>query len=451
MKRFEYRDYLLGVLLVGMASNYVDRVALGLLLQDIKADLSLSDTQLGVLSGIAFALFYSIVGLPIARWADRGNRVVIMTLATALWSVSVALCGMAASFVHLLLIRVVVAIGEAGFIPPAHSMMADYFHRAERPRAVAIFKLGIPASLVVGYLLAGWLNQLYGWRVTFALIGAPGVLLAALIWFTLREPRRALPLQAPERVAATLTSAGPSATPALWEVTRSLLTNKTFLHLLMAYSLAAVFGWGIANWQPAFFRRTHGLETGELGMWMTLVWGAGGFIGTYLGGFLATRYFAEREDVQLFAMALAYCAFGVVMTGVYLSPDPYVAFALMGIAFLGGSAGNGPMFATLQSLVPDRMRAMSVAIIFLFSNLIGAGLGPLAAGALSDALRPSFGQESLRYALMALCPGYLWCGWHLWRASQSVMVDLSHTRSGTDATRAAADSDVGKRAAPIGP
>src|SRR5687768_16882052 len=183
-----YKVYLLVLLLVICAFNYIDRLALGLVLQDIKVDLSLTDTQLGLLSGIAFALFYSIMGIPIARWADRGNRVAIITFTTALWSAAVALCGVASNFVQLLLIRIGVAVGEAGCTPPAHSLIADYFTRAERPRAVAIYMLGGQLS-VVGYLWAGWLNELYGWRVTFMLLGLPGLGLAALAWLTLREPR----------------------------------------------------------------------------------------------------------------------------------------------------------------------------------------------------------------------------------------------------------------------
>ena len=192
MRNTTYRNYLLAVLTVIALFNYVDRTALGLVLQNIKTDLQLSDTQLGFLSGIAFALFYSVMGVPIARWADRGNRVTIITLTTALWSVAVALCGVATSFTQLLLTRVAVAVGEAGCIPPAFSLIADYFNRGERPRASAIYGLAGVFSAVIGYFVAGWLNEFYGWRVTFVCMGAPGVALALLAWFTLREPRRQL-------------------------------------------------------------------------------------------------------------------------------------------------------------------------------------------------------------------------------------------------------------------
>lgn len=433
MKENTYKKYLLLVLLILMASNYVDRHALGLLLQDIKVDLSLSDTQLGFMTGIAFALFYSVMGIPIARWADRGDRIAIISLTTAVWSAAVALCGAAGSFVHLLMIRIGVGVGEAGFVPPAHSLIAEHFSRAERPRAVAIFKLGIPLSLLIGYLSAGWLNQLFGWRATFVLLGIPGLLLALLVRFTLKEPRRAI------RREGTLADPGQ---PGLKEVARTLWGSVTFRHLLIAWSIVALFGSGLGKWQPAFFMRSHGLQTGELGTWLAISAGGGGLLGTYLGGLWASRYAAQNERLQLQVMAVAYVCFGLLMAAVYLSPNPYVAFAMMGLAFAGGSAVNGPLFATIQTLIPERMRATSVAILFLFSNLIGMGIGPLVAGALSDALRPTFGEESLRYSLVALCPGYLWCAWHFRCASRTVSVDLQaaqcqeqnsigHTRRGS--------------------
>lgn len=425
-----YKNYLLTVLLVILAFNYVDRLALGLLLQDIKVDLDLSDTQLGFLSGIAFALFYSVMGIPIARWADRGNRVTIITITIALWSAAVALCGVAGNFLQLLLIRIGVAVGEAGCIPPAHSLIADYFTRAERPRAVARYMLGAPVSVLIGFFLAGWLNEFYGWRVTFMLLGLPGLPLAALAWYTLREPRRGKPTrETASRFAATALSQPESAAlssthPSLKEVCVSLWTNTTFRHLLFCYSVLFFFSYGITKWQPAFFIRSYGLGTGELGTWFAVIFGLGGLLGTYWGGEWASRYAAHNERLQLKVMAVVYCSFGVISAGIYLSPNRYLAFALMGLAAVGAATAIGPLFATIQTLVPERIRATSIAIIYLFANLIGMGLGPLAAGALSDALRPLVGEESLRYALLALCPGYLWAGWHLWRGSRTVTRDL---------------------------
>ena len=428
------KNYLLTVLLVILAFNYVDRFALGLLLQDIKVDLDLSDTQLGFLSGIAFALFYSVMGIPIARWADRGNRVTIIAITTALWSAAVALCGLAGSFLQLLLIRIGVAVGEAGCIPPAHSLIADSFTRAERPRAVARYMLGVPLSYVIGYFLAGWLNQLYGWRMTFILLGLPGLVLAALAWFTLREPRVAKANSAASHFASSSLSSQrepaevASAQPSLKEVCVTLWANTTFRHLLFCFSIVSFFGYGILQWKPAFFMRSFGLATGELGTWFAVIYGLGGLLGTYLGGELAARHAAHNERLQLKVMAVANSSFGVLSACIYLSPNQYLAFAFLALATVGGYMVTGPLFATIQTLVPERMRAMSIALIYLFANFVGIGLGPLAAGALSDAFRPFVGEESLRYALLVLCPGYFWSAWHLWRASRTVKRDLEATQ-----------------------
>jgi predicted MFS family arabinose efflux permease len=409
-----YRSYLLGMLVVILAFNCVDRLALGLLLQDIKLDLGLSDTQLGLLSGIAFAFFYSVMGIPIARWADRGNRVVIISATTALWSAAVALCGLAGNFWQLLLIRIGVAVGEAGCIPPAHSLIADHFGRAERPRAVARYMLGAPFSAVIGYFLGGWLNELYGWRTTFMVLGLPGVALAALVWITLREPRR---------YASSVAHARQDEPP-LNEVCLTLWRNATFLHLLLCFSVLSFFSTGILKWLPTFFIRSYELQTGELGTWFALIHGLGGAAGLYFGGELASRFATNDESAQLKVMAVAYCGLGVLWALVYLADDHRVGLALVGLATLVGSAALGPLFATIQTLVPGRMRALSIAVIYLFANLIGMGLGPLAAGMLSDAFRSWAGDESLRYALLVLCPGYAWGAWHAWRASYSIGSDL---------------------------
>jgi len=310
-----------------------------------------------------------------------------------------------------------VAVGEAGCVPPAHSLIADHFNRAERPRAVSIYMLGTSLSGVIGYFLAGWLNQFYGWRTTFILLGLPGVGLSALAWLTLREPRR----QSAASAAVTPDQ------PGLVEVCGTLWANKTFRHLLLCYSVMALFGTGIGQWQPTFIVRSFQLTSGELGLWFAMVYGVSGILGIYLGGELASRRAANNERLQLTVMAIT-CA---VCTGIsiltYVSPNHYVAFGLIAVTAVSGAAVLGPLFATIQTLVPERMRATAIALIYLFANLIGAGLGPLAAGALSDALHPHFGEESLRYSLLVLSTGYLWGAWHLWRARVLVAEDLTRS------------------------
>jgi MFS family permease len=301
--------------------------------------------------------------------------------------------------------------------------MADHFSRAERPRAASIYMLGGSLSFVIGYFVAGWLNEFYGWRTTFMLLGLPGLPLGLLACFTLREPRRG-----GARVEDTRSSPQPS----LKEVCVALWENTTFRHVLMCTSVVYFFGYGIGQWQATFFVRSYGLQTGELGTWLAAIYGVGGLVGTYVGGAWASRRAARNERLQLKVMGIVYASFGAVSALIYLSPNLYMAFGLLAFATVGGATIHGPLLATIQTLVPDRMRATSIAIVYLFANLIGMGLGPLAAGASSDLLRPWVGEESLRYSLLILCPGYLWGGWHLLRASRTVNRDLAASQADPD-------------------
>jgi MFS transporter, Spinster family, sphingosine-1-phosphate transporter len=426
MIRSTYRNYLLALLTAILTFNFVDRLALGIVLQDIKDELHLSDTQLGVLGGFSFALFYSIMGVPIARWADSGNRVTIISVTAALWSVAVALCGMAGSFFQLMLIRVGVAVGEAGAFAPALSLISDNFDRAERPRAIAIYTLAWPLSCVIGYFLAGWLNQRYGWRQTFMLLALPGIVLAFVAWFTLREPRKAKPHSIANSTVDTKWHAPMDAQrPELKDVLAVLWANASFRNLLLCVSVSYFFAYGILQWQPSFFIRSFMLTSGQVGSGFAIIYGLGGIVGTYLGGRFASHYAAQNEKLQLAAVALAWIVAGLLSFFVYLSSNQYLAFGLMGSCILVQAASSGPLFGTMQTLVPESMRAVSVSLVMLFANLLGMGFGPLAAGVLSDTLRPWAADESLRYALLLLAPGYLLVGWLAWRASKTVTRDMS--------------------------
>lgn len=407
-----YKRYLLGVLLLLQMFNFMDRYALGVVLEDIKVDLGLSDTQLGFMSGLAFAFFYSLMGVPIARWADRGDRVRIMSVCAGLWSIAVAACGFATTFVQLLLVRVGVAVGEAGGYVPAFSLLADYFNRGERPRAMSIFGLGACLSLVFGYLLSGWLNELYGWRIMFVLLGLPGVVLAALTWLTIKEPRTlAVTARAEDQ-------------PSIQQVGRVLWTNTTFRHLLLSISIQFFFLNGALQWQPTFFNRSFGLTSAQIGGWFAVIYGLGSILGTYAGGALASRHAAHDERLQLKVVAMVMAAAPVLGIWIYLSSNLYLTFALMGLFMFSQAICNGPLFATVQTLIPERMRAVAIAITLMFGNLIGLGLGPLAVGVVSDALRPWAGSESLRYALIVMSPGLFGVAWHVFLASRSVERDL---------------------------
>jgi MFS transporter, Spinster family, sphingosine-1-phosphate transporter len=438
-----YRNYMLGVLLVVWAFNGVDGFALGLVMQDIKLDLHLTDTQLGLLTGIAFALLYSIMGIPLARWADRGNRVTILSLTALVWSALVALCGLARNLPQLLALRIGVGIGEAGCMPTSQSLISDYFSRAERPRAMAIFFLGDALGVFIGFFVAGWLSQLYGWRVMFQAIGLPGVALAVLVRLTLREPRLELARRAngtQRAVAAgptddsseSLGESSPATRPSLKAVFITLWSNRTFQHLLVYIATQTFFVYGMAQWQPAFLIRTYGLKSGELGTWLAVINGVAILVGRYWGGELASRFAANNESLQLKAVALAAISYPVLSACIYLVPNRYMAFTFMVLAALPLNMTAGPLYALVLSIVPAPMRAMTVAVILFCACLIGNGLGPLLLGSLSDALAPRFGEQSLRYAMLALCPGLLLPAWHVWRASKTVRRDLLSVAENTN-------------------
>jgi MFS family permease len=409
--------------------NYIDRQAFGLVLQDIKVELLISDTQLGFLSGIAFAAFYALMGIPLARWADSGNRVLIIALTTGLLSIAMIALAFTGSFWLLMIVRVGVAVGEAGCIPPAHSLIAEYFDRKERPLALARYLMGPSFAVFIGYLAAGWLNQYYGWRYTYIILALPGFALALMAWFSLSEPRTKT-----DRNVTQSQMASGEPDMGLYAVLRFLWNIPTFRHLLLCFSIMAFFTYGIAQWKPAFFIRSFGMTTGELGTWLALAFAFGGLTGSFLGGEAASRWASNREGLQLKAIAIVYIVLGVVSASLFLSAMRWQALILLSASYVGMTLAQGPLFAVFQTLVPDRMRATSIALVYLFANLIGLGLGPLLVGMISDALSPRFGNEALRYALLLMCPGYMWAAWHAWAASRTVYRDiLSNTSPETGA------------------
>lgn len=436
------KSAVLALLLPILAFNYTDGQVLALVLQSVKTDLHLTDTQLGFLSGLAFATFYAAMGIPIARLADRGNRVAIISATTAIWSMFAMACGAATSFLQLFLVRVGVAVGEAGCLPPAQSLLADYFSRAERARAFAIYALGSPLSVVLGGFAAGWINEYFGWRKTFVILGAPGIVLALLAWLLLRDPRRLVqrvpvtesPSQctiAPVSEAARAGSPGLPQRRAFMDVARVLARTITFRHLLIAYTALNFCAYGTFQWLPSFFIRTHGMTTGELGTWQLLIWAVVGTCATYAGGAIVHRVAPTDERRQLRLISLSVMVFCALTILVYLASRRYVALGTLMLAAPFYTGIFGPMLAVNQSVVPENMRATAAALTLFFANLIGMGLGGFTVGLLSDALTPAFGHDSLRYSLLVLSPVWLWCAFEFWRASHTVASDIERAQFGS--------------------
>jgi MFS family permease len=407
--------YALGLLLVVYVVNFLDRTILAILLEPIKREFQVSDTYLGFLSGIAFAAFYTLMGIPIARWADRGSRRNIIALALLVWSAMTALTGFARSFAQLALCRIGVGVGEAGCSPPAHSLISDYFPPERRGTAFSIYALGIPIGGGLGYLAGGWLNEFFDWRTAFVLAGVPGIVLAAVVRFTLREPVR----------GAHDGAAGAGEQESVREVFAYISQLRSFRHMAIGASLHAFYGYGASAFIGAFFMRTHRIESGELGTWLAMLGFTGGVAGTYLGGFLADRLGTRDARWYMWVPALATIAYIPFAFLLYLWPDGRVALALWLPGALLGGMYLGPTFAMAQSLVRPKMRAMASAILLFVINIVGLGLGPQGVGILSDALAGRFGVNSLRYALLVVVVSFAaWSVIHYSLAARTLRDDL---------------------------
>jgi predicted MFS family arabinose efflux permease len=418
-----YLRYALGILCVVYIVNFVDRQVLAILLQSIKLDLGLSDLQLGLLSGTAFGLFYATLGIPIARLADRFSRKGVIAICLAIWSLMTALCGTAASFVPLLLFRTGVGIGEAGGSPPAHSMISDYFPPEKRATALGVFSLGVPLGILVGFLAGGWLDQALGWRAAFIVVGLPGVVLAVVVAATLREPPRGF---------SEGLNTEDSKDSTAFEVIRFLWRARSFRHLSMGSALYAFVGYSVTNWAPSFLARSHGMSQGDIGTSLALIIGIGGGIGIYLGGVLADRWAATnplgRIRVPMWAQFISFpFAFFI-----YTTDNTTLALTLFTIPAFLGLMYQAPAFAVTQSLATPNMRATAAAVLLFVINIIGLAVGPALTGAISDALEPRLGDDSLRYALLIVSLALAWSGFHFHRAGKTLVADLDVAREASE-------------------
>ncbi|HIF95099.1 MAG: MFS transporter [Myxococcales bacterium] len=411
-----YTRYALGLLVVVYVFNFIDRSILSILLQPIKEEFQVSDTALGFLSGIAFAALYTIIGIPIARWSDRGRRSSIIALAVLVWSGMTVATGFAASFFHLVLARIGVGIGEAGCSPPAHSLISDYFPSSKRATALAIYSLGIPIGGGIGYLAGGWIEQYFDWRTAFIVVGLPGVLLALIVRLTLKEPKRGQYDDPSAQAAQERT---------VKQVLQFMNGLKSFRHMALAASLHAFYGYGAGAFLAAFFIRSHKMDAGEVGTWFAAIACTAGVAGTFLGGYLADRLSKRDRRWYMWVPALGTVISIPFSFFLYLSSDPYVALALYFPGSILGGMYLGPTFAMTQTLVPASMRATAAAILLFSINMIGLGLGPQGVGILSDLLAPTFGVESLRYALLFTVVSFAaWSVTHYIFAARSLRSDL---------------------------
>src|SRR6476661_8429588 len=382
------RYYVLGLLTIIYALNFLDRTIFNVLIEPIKKEFQLSDTMMGLLAGFGFALFYSLLGIPIARVADRLNRRNIVAAAFAFWSAMTALCGAASSVTSLALARIGVGIGESAGSPASQSIIADLFSKNERPRALGIYAIGTYLGVFLGYFIGGYINQYFGWRTAFYAAGLPGLALAAVLWLTISEPRRGAMAETftPEPIGPTL---------------GFLASQKTFIIVLIGFCLTTYTNYATSAWIPPFLARVHHLSSVEVGTYAGTFKGLFGMAGTLVGGLVVAQISRRDDRWKLWAPAITSGLAGPVFAVCMLTSDfATMVAALAATSFLLGFH-LGPIFAIAQTVARPSMRALASAIILLTATCFGQGVGPLTVGMINDALKNDYGADAVRYSLLS--------------------------------------------------
>lgn len=384
------RYLVLALLFVVYTFNFIDRQIIGILAVPIQEELGVSDADMGLLGGLAFALFYTGLGIPVAWLADRWSRSWIMTIALTLWSGFTALCGVATTYTQLFLARMGVGVGEAGGVAPAYSLIADYFPPKERARALAVYSFGIPIGSAAGIALGGIVASLVDWRMAFIVVGLAGVLIAPVFRAFVKEPERG-------RYDAKQTQARAGLFEALGYITR----KPSFWLLSFGASCSSIMGYGSFFWIPSFLRRSYEFSLQDAAFFYSAILLIGGVIGVWLGGFLGDKLGANKRAMFALAPAVAWLLAAPTYALGLLSPSPAVAFVLFLAPTALGLVWLGPVIAAVQHLAPARMRTTASASFLFINNLIGIGLGTYLIGLISDALTARLGEEALRYSILA--------------------------------------------------
>ncbi len=389
-----YRYYVLGILTLTSLLSIADRLIMSILLEDIKAEFTMSDTQLGLLAGLAFTLFYATMGIPIARLADRKNRKNIVGIALMVWSAMTALCGAATGFVSLFLARLGVGVGEAGGSPPSYSLIADYFKSHELARAMGIYTVGAVLGTGGGLMVGGLLAEAIGWRMTFLALGIPGILLGLVLLYTVKEPERGRYDTRPDKGEQEAS---------IRETLISLAANKTYVGVSISFALLTTVGYAMAIWMAPIMMRNFDVSVGQVGLYLGAAYFIGGIPGPIIGGYL-TDYlvkFDERWRAWLPAIAII---FVVIAFWFSLNADSFWGFlGFFALAYAIFMLPQAPSMSLLQSSVHSGQRALGVAFAMFINNMLGQALGPFLIGVMSDALAPEYGSKALNYAVMSLC------------------------------------------------
>lgn len=399
------------LLTLAFVLNHLDRHILNITLNQIGQEFRLTDLQLGTLSGLAFAVIYVLLGFPIARSCRPGLRKPILITSLGLWSGMTMLMGGAANYLQLFLARIGVGIGEAGCVPPSHSMISDAYPGERRASALGFYSAGANAGLFLSFLVGSYVAASHGWRMAFLVAGAPGILLAIIMVFVLREPRSTQPVS----------SRPQSDTPRVRyaEVLRLLLGNRCKRHVIIGSAVTAIVGYGALTWIATFLVRIHGMPLPDAGLYLAVVIGLLGAFGTWLGGVFSDRLGRNDPRWRLGFVALTIFIAKPMSVLFYLAENTQLALAIFVPVAILGAMYLGPAFAQIYSGLTDTMKPMATAIMMLILNLVGLGAGPVLVGFISDQLAPTQGADSLRYALLVIQVAGIWGGVHFLLAARA--------------------------------
>ncbi|GAB5459042.1 MAG: MFS transporter [Henriciella sp.] len=403
----KYRYYVLAILTLTSMMNIGDRLVFSILMQDIKQEYTMTDTQLALLAGFAFALFYATLGIPIARLADKYNRKNIIAISLTFWSAMTALCGAATGFVTLFLARMGVGAGEAGGSPPSYSMIADYFKPSERTRAMGIYITGAVLGTAGGLIVGGALADSIGWRWTFVAMGVPGILLGAVLYLTVREPKRGNYDATPERDAKAAE---------LKETLKSLRGNDVFIRISLSFALITMIGYAIAMWLAPVMLRNYEISTAQVGLILGLGFLAGGIPGPIVGSFLTERLMKHNPKWRAWFPAICILVCFACYACCLLSPNFWGFIGFFVVGYFVFMMPQGPTLSVLQDSLKPGERALGVSLGLFVNNILGQVVGLFVIGLMSDLMAPTFGSQSLNYAILILCAGvavigaasYLW-------------------------------------------
>ncbi|WP_372596951.1 spinster family MFS transporter [Amphritea sp.] len=415
------RWYVLILLTLVYMTSVADRNIFAILLPHIQAEWALSDTQLGLLSGVAFGIFYAVLGIPIAFLADRSNRRNIIAGALGLFSLMTVVCGFAGNFMQMLFSRMGVGVGEAGTSPPTHSILSDYFPPSRRNIAMGVLNAGAFFGILVGFVVGGAVAEQYGWRAAFYVLGVPGLLLALVVWLTVEEPVRGASENSTSVVTVEIVG--------VKEVFAFLWQQKSYRHTVVLFALASFIAYGMFTWMPTYLVRTFVMDTKQIGMMLGGVLFVSGVAGSLASGWIIDHL--TRKDLRWSLWILAFVILMLIppMVTIFMTDSAIVAIACFAAPGCLMAFVTPAVITLAQRLAPLRMRAVSSAVLFFFGALIGIGLGPVFVGVLSDVLQSWSGDASLRYALLALCPIALWVVAHCLLGSRTLIDDIKRAES----------------------